>query len=100
MPNFDIGNRFSIYGQKRNTTLEEFYDIMADVWWNAFYAAPKHRNVEQLLFHPVDALQYCNEIRLRTTFAIPDEEILQTLTNLRKNGFLKANEPTTVSGPG
>lgn len=87
MAHFDIGNRLSIYGWKQDETV--YFDIMAKIWWEEF--EPRFRNIEQLLFHPSKgSLPYIARVRKETRLEeVAEEEILQTLSNLRKNQYLK-----------
>ena len=96
MAHFDIGNRLAIYGWAKDT--EEFFYIIATVWYKGYHPlapseepfAQRFRNVEQLLFHAEEALNFCIEVRQASKLTrIPTNEILQTLNNLRKNKYLE-----------
>lgn len=40
---------------------------------------------EELLYHPYDALRFCAAVRARSRDSLPDELVLRTLVNIRKN---------------
>lgn len=41
---------------------------------------------EQLLFHPYNAMQFCEAVRQKTQQWVPDHFVLRTLINCRKRG--------------
>jgi hypothetical protein len=88
MTHFDIGNRLSIYGWKLDE--EDFFFLMAKIWWCKGFS-DRYRNVEQMLFHPSGGtLPFVQAVRLESGLNMPEEEILQTLSNLRKNKYLES----------
>lgn len=64
-------------------TREAFKDLMVDEF-NATY-----RNgwtIDELTLHPVEALQFCNQVRRKHGFFYaPDDIILRSIENRRKN---------------
>lgn len=85
MAHMDIGNRLAIYGWKQET--EDFKLLLAKVWQDNGYKR-KFRNVEQLLFQPTfGSLPFVADVRKESKLydKIAEEEILQTLSNFRKN---------------
>jgi hypothetical protein len=45
---------------------------------------------EQLLYHPREALRFCEAIRARCGQGLPDEMVLRRLTNIRKRAEVPA----------
>lgn len=91
MAHFDIGNRLSIYGWKHEE--EDFFFLLAKVFFKSGF-----RNVEQLLFNPSKgSLPFVEKVKeLSKMSEIPEDEILHTLSNLRKNGYLKSVKSSIV----
>ena len=67
---------------------ERFADIVVE----AFYAAYRHRSIDELLLQPREALRFCEELRHQHGWHdATDQTILKTLVNrLRPPG----NEPS------
>ena len=94
MAHFDIGNRLAIYGWGKET--DDFFYVVAKVWFRGLADsneyrtfADHYRNVEQLLFHAEDAIKFAGQVKDVTGLAaIPTDEVLHTLSNLRKNKYL------------
>lgn len=55
--------------------LQEVHAVMHPAW-----------TAEQLLYHPRDAIRYCEAIRARAGQGLPDEMVLRRLNNIRKRG--------------
>ena len=75
-----IGDRLAIYGWKEDT--DEFFDLAVKIFRSTGFP-----NVEQFLFNPIKALNFCYEVRSCSGVVISDEELLQMLMNLRKRGY-------------
>ena len=89
MAHFDIANRLALMGYMGE--LEDFDNLLANLWWSDY--EPVHGTVEMMLHHCTVSRNFCDEIRRRAQIWCEDSEVLLRLTNLRKNGFLKASEP-------
>ena len=60
-----------------------FREILAGLF-NGYYASWTD---ERLLYHPAEAIRYCEMVRSATRCnGLPDEMILRSLINLRKGG--------------
>jgi len=81
----DWGHNLVLMGWKGET--EEADEVMAKLWWEDSYSGVCS-TVEQLLFRPILALEFCHEYRRRVAVWLEDSEILKRLSNLRKSGYL------------
>ena len=79
-----FGNRLAIYGWTDREVM--FNQIMIDIWKREY--EKRFRNVEQLLFEPLGAIKYCEDVRMMSKIWLPYNEILQQLMNLRKRKLL------------
>jgi hypothetical protein len=83
MAHLDLGNRLAIYGWKKDT--EDFRLLLSKVWHKKGYKN-KYKNVEQLLYHPsLGSIPFVSDVRKESKINIPEQEVLQTLNNHRKN---------------
>ena len=76
----NIGHRLAIYGWLGET--DEYLSIMIKVWKGGY--EERFVTIERLLYNPIEALRYVDEVRLITKVFVPTEEVLHTLNNLRK----------------
>jgi hypothetical protein len=80
MPRIPFGDKLAIYGWSDREVL---YNHQMSTLWEKEYKK-RFRNVEQLLFNPLAALKFCEDLRMITSVYVPHEDILQNLMNLRK----------------
>jgi hypothetical protein len=81
----DWGHLLVLNGYKDETI--EADKILARIWWTDY--EPEYSSVEQFLFHPEEAITFCEKARVVMGLSIEDYNILKRLSNLRKSRFLE-----------
>lgn len=74
----NLKTELAIYGC--HVTPDEFTDLLVDV----FVSLCPSWNVEELLYHPKEALAFAGAVQSRTTKKLPDHVILRRLNNIHK----------------
>ena len=79
-----FANELSIMGYKGD--IPAFEQLIRGEW-NEHYSS-HYVTVEEFLFHPLNCIKFCDDVRLTSATCLPTASILRKLNNMRKQNQL------------